>query len=91
MNDTECKQKRLVETSKEIEALTKELQSLILAGVFDNSTTIDIGDKITIKDNYRGLKGRAGTVIAVTKARFKVRLDDGTYIYKAKDNVIKHK
>jgi len=89
MNDPESKQKRLIEISKEIEALTKELQSLLIRGVIDSSTTINVGDKITIKNNYRGLQGKAGTVVAITKARFRIKLDDGTHIYKAKDNVTK--
>jgi RNase P/RNase MRP subunit p29 len=82
------KLKRLQEISKELTTLIKEIESLILDEVIDCSI-IQIGDRIVIENNHRGLQGCQGTVVGATKARFRVKLDDGKYIYRSKTNVKK--
>jgi preprotein translocase subunit YajC len=91
MSDTvdpdEARIKRLKEIPKEIQALTKELEALLISGVF--SPAIKIGDRVIITNNHRGLQGSKGAVVSITKARIQVKLDSGRYIYRAKNNVRK--
>jgi glycine/serine hydroxymethyltransferase len=87
IDSEEARRKRLKVITKEILALTKELESLVISGVF--SPVIEIGDKVVITNNHRGLQGSKGTVISKTKARLQVKLDSGLHIYRAKTNVRK--
>jgi preprotein translocase subunit YajC len=88
MSNSEHRRNRLKQIPKEIEALTKELESLLLQEVSTNTnSSLKIGDRVVLTNNHRGLNGSTGTISAVTKARFKITLDDGKTIYRAKDNV----
>ena len=87
ISDEERRKKRLKEIPNEIVALIKELEALLITGVF--STVPEIGDRVIITNNHRGLQGSKGEVVSVTKARLQVKLDNGRYVYRAKTNVQK--
>ena len=88
MRSSEYRKKRLEQIPKEIEALTQELEALLLQEVFTNTgNSLKIGDRVMLTNNHRGLGGSTGTISGITKARFKIDLDDRRTIYRAKDNV----
>jgi len=88
MSDSDSRRKRLKQIPREIEALTKELKALILKEVFTGiEPSRKIGDKVVLTNNHRGLAGRTGTISGITKARFRIDLEDGQVVYRAKDNV----
>jgi hypothetical protein len=84
-NDSK-RQKRIKEiTTRAIAALTQELESLAIQGVF--TPIVNIGDEVVIKNNHLGLRGSTGIVVGETKTRYKVRLvATGAVIHRAKDN-----
>ena len=88
MSDSDHRKKRLKQIPREIEALTKELEALLLREVFSEvKPSHKIGDKVVLTNNHRGLGGSTGTISGITKARFRIDLDDGKIIYRAKNNV----
>lgn len=88
----EDRRRRIQEIPIHIKALAEELERLILQGVLDereDNSVIIIGDKIIIKNNHLGLQGSSGTVVAETRTKYRIRLENGSHIYRAKKNVEK--
>jgi hypothetical protein len=86
----EEKRRRLLQIPRHIDALVKELEQLVLDGVLDDlAQPIVIGDKIVIRNNHRGLQGATGTVIAETRTKYRIRLHNGSHVYRGKNNVEK--
>jgi preprotein translocase subunit YajC len=88
-----ARQRRIKEISREIAALSKELEGLLLQQDTQEvpQATIQelaIGDRIEITNNHRGLKGTKGVIVKVTDAQYQIKLDhNGSYIYRTKTNV----
>ena len=89
------RQRRIKEISREIAALSRELEGLILqqdkeAAPQPSIQELTIGDRIEITNNHRGLKGTKGTIVKVTDAQFQIKLDsNGSLVYRTKTNVRK--
>ena len=100
---------RITEIAQEIEALTSELNLLILEGEEEDkkeqenqerkprankkehtetANELQEGDIVIITNNYKGLKGRRGKIVSISKAQVAVLLEDtNRIVQKRKYNV----
>jgi hypothetical protein len=85
MND---RKHRIKEISSQIQTLTKELESLLLQED-ESDTSLSVGDKITITNNHLGLRGATGTVVGITKTQYRIKLDNGSFVHRGKQNVVR--
>ena len=93
--DKNLRQNRIKEISKEISALTQELERLLVQeeseSESETATTakIQVGDRVIITNNHLGLCGSEGTVVRVTHKQYQGKLDSGSFINRRKENVMK--
>ena len=104
MTNSEDRLRRLQiqELADSINALNRRLNELIIedqqANQEDNEeeqqdrslqTSFQIGNRVVITNNYKGLRGRTGSIIRITRCQVTIRLDgDRRTVIKNKSNVL---
>jgi hypothetical protein len=91
--DTESRSKRqsrIKQISKDILELTTELNSLLL----EENTEGDQGaqdfvegEEVVITNTHKGLQGKEGTIVSVSKQQVSIKLHTGPIVRRAKNNV----
>mmetsp|Transcript_14399 Transcript_14399/g.27059 ORF Transcript_14399/g.27059 Transcript_14399/m.27059 type:complete len:93 (-) Transcript_14399:1217-1495(-) len=82
---TNSRFQRINEISKEILALTEELNTLLLQDQASDPVFPRQGDPVILTS--QNLYGAKAQIIGVTEKRFVLRLEDGRIVYRAKHNV----
>jgi hypothetical protein len=95
--DSKRRTAMVTDLTKEITLLAKKIEYLMILvneevslGVGEERGTteeVQVGDYVTITNNYKGMYGKRGTVIKTTPTQVSIRLISGLIVNRKKSNV----